>query len=66
MHILISEKNGCVYTWNHVENCLMYTPLYENNTFNILDFWEVTDFAGDDEEFYKLKAILRGYHVKSR
>ena len=44
MTILISEKNGCAYTWNHEENILMYTPLLENDTFNIL---------------YELKEILK-------
>jgi len=61
MIILISEKNGCAYTWNHQENILMYTPLLDNDietySFNILHFTDVTDI--DDDELYELKEILK-------
>jgi hypothetical protein len=58
MRILVSEKNGCVYTWDYVENTLMYTPFLNNDTFNTLDFMEVTDI--EIEQFYRLKDILKG------
>ena len=55
--ILISEKNGCIYTWNYKEDILMYAPLLQNNAFNFTDLMDVTDI--EDKEFYKLKEILR-------
>ena len=55
--ISISEKNGCIYTWNYKEDILMYAPLLQNNAFNFTDLMDVTDI--EDKEFYKLKEILR-------
>ena len=58
MRILVSEKNGCVYTWDYVENTLMYAPFLNDNTFNTFELMDVTDI--EDEEFYRLKSILKG------
>ena len=67
MRILISEKDGCVYTWDYANSKLLYAPLQDDKkvffkypTFNTFEFMDITDFdRRNADEIYRIKKILR-------
>jgi hypothetical protein len=65
MRILISKKDGCVYTWDYENSKLLYAPLQWKQvskypTFNTFEFMDITDFdRRDAHQISRIKNILR-------